>query len=517
MGGIELSIAKDWFQAVNMLPSLVELHFSSCSLQSLPISLPFINFTLLSILDISDNSFNSSIPHWLFNITSLRTIDLSSNFFQGTIPSEIINLISLEYLYMSRSGYFEGQIPRYLGNLCKLKFLDLSENHFNGTIDDFLNGFLDCPHNSSVSLDLSGNRLGGELRDSLGMFENLQQLNLVGNSFWGSIPTSIGNMSSLQYLHLGFNNMNGTIPESLGKLSNLIRLFVEEKSWEGVITEVQLMNLTRLEDISIATETKMSLVFNVTYEWVLPFKLKSLDLQNCLVGPKFSVWLQVQSELTLVTLKNVGIEDNLPEEWLSKIFAQLTSLDLSNNQIKGKLPKKLKSSKIYFTDLSYNCFEGPQPLWSTNTSYFYLQSNLFLGSIPSNIDELMPQLQFLYLSENLLNGTIPSSICTMKNLKILCLRKNQLSGELPHCWNGPQPLRSIDVANNNLSGIIPSAVGVINSLDRLMLSNNNLEGEIPSSLQNCSLLSIDLGGNRLFGKLPSWIGKTITELRMLRL
>ncbi|KAL7210989.1 hypothetical protein ACSBR2_013972 [Camellia fascicularis] len=117
-------------------------------------------------------------------------------------------------------------------------------------------------------------------------------------------------------------------------------------------------------------------------------------------------------------------------------------------------------------------------------------SNLFSGSIPSNIDELMPQLQFL---------------------------KNQLSGELPHCWNGSQPLRIIGVANNNLSSIIPSAVGVISSLNRLMLSNNNLEGEIPSSLQNCSLLSIDLGGNRLFGKLPSRIGETITELRMLRL
>ncbi|KAL7210990.1 hypothetical protein ACSBR2_013973 [Camellia fascicularis] len=277
MGGIELDIAKDWFQAVNMLPSLVELLFSSCSLQSLPISLPFINFTFLSILDISDNSFNSSIPHWLFNITSLRTIDLSYDFFQDT---------------------------EIFGESLQVKVLGPFRNHFNGTIDDFLNGFLDCPNNSLVSLDLSGNRLGGELRDSLGIFENLQQLNLVGNSFWGSIPTSIGNMSSLQYLHLGFNNMNGTIPKSLGKLSNLIRLFVEAKSWEGVITEVHLMNLTRLEDISIATETKMSLVFNVTYEWVPPFKLKSLDLQNCLVGPRFSVWLQVQSELTLVVVPN---------------------------------------------------------------------------------------------------------------------------------------------------------------------------------------------------------------------
>ncbi|KAL7213028.1 hypothetical protein ACSBR2_015684 [Camellia fascicularis] len=243
----------------------------------------------------------------------------------------------------------------------------------------------------------------------------------------------------------------------------------------------------------------MPLVFNVRYEWVPFFRLKSLHLENCLVGPRFSLWLQVQSELTAVTLKNVGIEDNLPEKWLSKISAQLTYLDLSNNQIKGRLPKKLESPIVNAIDLSYNRFESPPPLWSTNTPYFYLQSNLFSGSIPSNIDELMSQLHSLYLSENVLNGTIPSSICTMNSLQVLSLRINQLSGELPQYWNGSKNLWVVDVANNNLSGIMPSSMGFISSLNMLILSNNNLEGEIHSSLQNCSLSSIDLGGNRLFG------------------
>ncbi|CAL5412755.1 unnamed protein product [Camellia sinensis] len=205
------------------------------------------------------------------------------------------------------------------------------------------------------------------------------------------------------------------------------------------------------------------------------------------------------------------------EEWLSKISAQLISLDLSNNQIKGKLPKKLESPILDFIDLSYNRFEGPLPLWSTNATYFFLQSNNFSGSTPSNIGELMPQMQYLFLSENHLNGTIPSPICTMNSLRQLSLRTNQLSGELPQCWNVSQYLAVVDVANNNLSGSIPSSMGVLSSLSMLILSNNNLEGEIPSSLQNCSLESLDLGENRLFGKLPSFIGETITFLWMLRL
>ena len=47
---------------------------------------------------------------------------------------------------------------------------------------------------------------------------------------------------------------------------------------------------------------------------------------------------------------------------------------------------------------------------------------------------------------------------------------------------------------------------------KLVLSDNNLGGEFPSDLQNCSLWSIDLGGNRLLGNLPSWIGSNVLIL-----
>ncbi|KAF5944670.1 hypothetical protein HYC85_018747 [Camellia sinensis] len=210
MRGVKIDVEKDWLQEVNMLPSLVELHLPGCDLQSLPISLPFINFTLFLVLDISINSFNSSNPHWMFNLTRLRTLDLSLNSFQGTIPSEIVNLISLEYLYMYSNGNFEGQILRYLENLCKLKFFDLSKNHFNGTIDDFLNGFLDCPNNSLEYLRICNN------------FTSVRILSRV------QFQLQLKICQSLQYLDLGFNNMNGTIPESFGKLSKLVQLDLQE-------------------------------------------------------------------------------------------------------------------------------------------------------------------------------------------------------------------------------------------------------------------------------------------------
>ena len=161
----------------------------------------------------------------------------------------------------------------------------------------------------------------------------------------------------------------------------------------------------------LSTDKNQSLVFNVTYNWVPYFFLKSLHLESCLIGPKFPKWLQVQSELTDVILKSVEINGTIPEEWFSMISSNLTHLDLSNNQIKGNLPHQL----VFL-----------------NLARLFLQSNLFSSPIPSNNSNLLPRLQYLDLLDNHLYGKIPLSISKIKHLNIFVLRRNNLSGELPH-------------------------------------------------------------------------------------
>ncbi|KAK9937538.1 hypothetical protein M0R45_014319 [Rubus argutus] len=521
LGGLDLgSIGVSWLHAINMLPSLSELHLSSCNInQILPLSLKTINLTSLVVLDLSQNSINSSsFPSWLFNLTRLRKLDLSDNSFGRLIPSEFASLKSLEDLRLSRIG-LTGQIPQLKGNMCNLKILSLSDNTFETGIQEFFNTLSDCPCNIIESLDLSGSYLSSdELPASLGMLKSLQHLNLNFNSFWGSLPESVGNLSSLKTLELNQNAMNGSIPESLGQLSELVVLQLSLNSWEGIITEAHLRNLTSLREFRLAADEPISLIFKVATEWVPPFKLNRIGIDNCQVGPTFPLWLQSQTELVFVNLEHTGISDTILVDWLLKISSQATFIDLSHNQISGKLPLQMNSPNLMEIYLSYNQLEGPLPLWSShNAAVLDLSSNLFSGPIPSNFGQLMPNLIGLYLSDNQLNDSIPTSLCNMQMLWFLYLRSNQLSGEFPQACSW-QSIWVVDVGNNSLSGHIPSSMGIPSSLLALKFNDNKFDGEIPSSIRNCSGMEcIDLGGNRFTGNVPSWIGSDMPQLSMLRL
>ena len=186
-----------WLQVVNMLPSLIELHLSGCELQNLPQTLQFVNFTSLSVLDLSYNNFNSSlIPQWLFNITGLTNLQLRSCYLKGSIPEIAI------------------------GSLCNLRSLDISVNYYISVeITEFFQVLPGCSNSSLEEVDFSRNMLTGNLPYSLGYFKGLKSLLLSRNSFSGLMTANIGNLSCLEELDLSYNKMNGTILESIGQLS----------------------------------------------------------------------------------------------------------------------------------------------------------------------------------------------------------------------------------------------------------------------------------------------------------
>ncbi|XP_042504778.1 receptor-like protein EIX2 [Macadamia integrifolia] len=561
--------SSDWIKPVTMLPSLSELHMSSCQLSNIPSSLPSSNFTSLLVLELSYNNLNSSIPPWIFNISSLAVLDLSSNNLNGPIPPWLFNISSLTVLDLSSNNLngiipdifantsslqnldisatgIGGRIPRTLGILCKLKRLDLSEcNNINGEITEFVNILSMCNSNSLEALNLwrtgvsglnpssignlssliylhlSSTHLSGPIPASIGNLTSLRSLYLFEIQITGPIPMSIGRLSSLRVLVLSYNNqMDASIPESIGELSELVVLRLSESSWRGVISENHFKNVKSLKVLDIQLETpNKPLVFEVSRDWVPNFRLEELSMSNIQMGPKFPSWLATQNDLSTLILRNVGISDTIPNSFWNLCARQrLSNLELSQNQIRGRVPNTLEFFSADVVDLSFNQIEGAFPLWS-NVSYLYLGKNLFTGQIPQNIGEVLRSgVTSLDFSGNFLNGSIPSSICELRSLRSLTLSNNSLWGELPACWKDMKGLRFLDFGNNNLSGKIPQSIGSLSSLLFLILSNNFFRGELPSSLQKCTkLVSLDLGKNNFSGIIPTWIGESVSNLNIINL
>ncbi|CAK7327378.1 unnamed protein product [Dovyalis caffra] len=491
LGYINLSLASNtWMQVANMLPSLLQLHLQNCDLRNFPDSLPTMNLSALRILRLGDNNFNHFLPHWLSNISTLEVLDLSNSGIKG--PTAHISW----------------------RKLCNLQLLYLSNNDVSGEIVELVEGLSECSNTSLEELQLVGNKLSGQIPESIGHFKYLRSLYLPSNSFSGSIPSSIGRLTDLETLDLSSNAMNGTIPDSIGQLSRLVSLNLKWNSWRGVVSETHFLSLAKLERFYVSS-VRMSLAIKIRNEWVPPFSLQDIEVVDCHLGSTFPQWLSTQKNLSTLTLKNAAISGEIPD-WLGKLSRQLFLLDLSGNQFGGEIPSSLEFRSSAWVDLSSNFLEGSPPIWY-NVSVLRLKSNLLSGPMTLNFCQEMSSLTDLDLSGNSLNGSLPPFISRLKNLGTLVLSNNLLSGNIDIPWK-EMSLSTIDLSRNNLSGDIPDSICFSPYLEVLKLFSNNFSGELSPSLQNCTGLSLlDLGENKFSGTIPKWVGDNLSILSELGL
>ncbi|CAD5183940.1 unnamed protein product [Musa acuminata subsp. malaccensis] len=485
---LNLTDLPDWFSSVNMLHSLQVLSMSSVGLDTIPASVVHVNFTSsLTVLDLSLNNFDSTLPKWLGNITSLTHLDLYNSGFYGVIPDAIGYLGSLTFLDLE-GNQLEGIVPKSMVDLRRLK-----------------------------ELRMPGNQLTGNLSDLLEQMTNLIILDLSYNLFNGSMPSSVGNgwleqMTNLIILNLGFNLFNGSIPSSVGKLSNLTELNLGENSFGGVISQVHFENLTRLRGLDLYGN---SITISIGQSWIPPFQLRLVGLTNCQLGPQFPEWLQFQTQIEELFLKDFKIAGTMPAWFWNISSSTIIDLDLSNNQIGGKLPSSLKFTKLKRLYLDSNRFEGSLPTMLPSILHtLSLFNNSFTGQLP-----IWPYVQSVALSDNMLDGGLSSSICQWTYLKFLDLSNNKLFGEIPYCLGKSlQNLQFLDLSNNHLSSEIPYTIGFLSGLSLLQLKNNSFSGEVPLSLKNCTnLWFLDLTQNNLVGSITLWMGENLQQLVVLRL
>ncbi|KAL6989215.1 hypothetical protein U1Q18_014967 [Sarracenia purpurea var. burkii] len=493
--------------------NMVSLAYIDLSINQLEGLIPdiFGNMVSLADLRLSYNQLEGGLPKSFSNLTRLQTLYLDNNQLEGLIPDVFGNMVSLAHLRL-RYNQLEGGLPKSFSNLTRLQTLYLDNNNLTEELHEFLQK-LSGAENSLQDLEVASNRLTGPLPDFT-RFSSLQTLYLNFNQLNGTFPEAFGQLPTLTSLWLSGNQIKGSLPDltvfpsltdlrvernqltgidkSIGTLSKLQSLDASYNSLEGIISEAHFSNLSSFSFLDFSYNSLLS--FNFSSDWVPPFKLRSLRLASCKLGPHFPKWLRNQNRLSDIDISSAGISENVPS-WFWDRSMGLVNLNLSHNQISGLLP-----------DLSLNI--------SCNLCGIDLSSNNFSGPIPP----VPPNVTFLNLSENKLLGSV-SFLCAIngETFRYLDLSNNLLSGELPDCWAQFKVLYVISLAYNNLSGEVPSSTGSLPQIEALQLRSNNFSGKFPP-LEGCTLLKIiDLGGNRLTGEVPSWIGRNLTSLIVLSL
>ncbi|KAK8571687.1 hypothetical protein V6N12_027762 [Hibiscus sabdariffa] len=488
--------------------SLRELYMRGNELKDFVIHKGCCDLKNLEVLDLSSNAFEGMLPNYLGNLNSLRELDVSDNQFSGNL-TPLANLTSLRYLSLSRNHL---QIPMSLEplvDLPNLEFLYGDENKMvmepslHSSLPKFQLKFI------SVSKCITPQELSFEHLTFLYFQYGLRYVDLSGNKFSGSVPIwLLENNTNLEYLILRGNAFSGPLSLPSGPNYFASSIDISDNKLQGQISSNICSAFPKLGRLVLSENSIEG------------------NIPPCLGGMK---------GLASLDLSNNHLSGRVPEELIMN--NSLTLLRLSKNNLSGDVAHViLKANRLWELYLDGNNFSGEMTNidvstfeFSTSLMEIDLSNNKLYGKLPRRIGN-MSNLNKLVLSNNSFEGSIPMEFCNLNQLVFLDLSQNNLSGSIPSCFNpptiqhvhlhgnrlnGPLPLAfynssslvTLDLRGNNLSGSIPKWIDTLSSLSVLLLKANHLQGGIP--VQLCKLYSlsiIDLSQNMFSGPIPSCLG-----------
>ncbi|KAJ4903451.1 receptor like protein 24 [Raphanus sativus] len=237
----------------------------------------------LHTLDVGHNLLTGKLPRSLQNCSALEFLVADHNMIEDTFPFRLKALPNLKVLILSSNKLYGPISPPDRGPLGfpELRIFEIADNKFTGSLspryfvnwkalsltmnedgdlymlyEPFNSGqvYYNAPEiidlrykgllmeqkkilNSYATIDFSGNRIDGQIPESIGLLKAVIALNLSNNAFTGHIPLSISELGELESLDLSSNNLSGTIPNGLGSLSFLSYINVSHNQLKGEIPQ----------------------------------------------------------------------------------------------------------------------------------------------------------------------------------------------------------------------------------------------------------------------------------------
>ncbi|KAH1206837.1 Receptor-like protein EIX2 [Glycine max] len=491
------------------------------------------NLTHLQYLDLSDNDLDGELPYQLGNLSQLRYLDLAGgNSFSGALPFQIGNLPLLHTLGLGGNFDVKSKDAEWLTNLSSLTRLkqsllhNLSSSHHwlqmisklipnlrelrlvgCSLSDTNIQSLFYSPSNFSTALtilDLSSNKLTSSTFQLLSNFSlNLQELYLGDNNIVLSSPLC-PNFPALVILDLSYNNMSSSVFQG------------------GFNFSSKLQNL----DLQNCSLTDESFLMSSSFIMSSSSSLVSLDLSsNLLKSSTIFYWLFNST----TNLHNLFLDDNILEgpipDGFGKVMNSLEVLHFSGNKLQGEIPTFFGNMcALQSLSLSYNKLNGEISSFFQNSSWcnrnifksLDLSNNQITGMLPKSIG-LLSELEDLHLDGNSLEGDVTEShLSNFSKLGSLDQSGNSLSLKLVPSWLGPtfpswlktqSSLYRLDISDNGINDSVPDWFwNNLQYMGFLNISFNYLIGAIPNiSLKLPHKSSMLLNSNQFEGKIPSFL------------
>ncbi|VAI82053.1 unnamed protein product [Triticum turgidum subsp. durum] len=275
---------------------------------------------------------------------------LNGNNFSGPLPPDLCAGGKLERL-TAFDNNLNGPLPSSLVHCLSLVRVRLERNQIEGDISEL--GI----HPNMVYIDMSSNKLYGQLSNHWRDWHNLTKLNISNNNIMGNIPTSMGLLSQLKVLDLSSNKLEGELPSKLGNVKSLFHLSLADNLLYGSIPQ-EIGALYNLEILDLSSNN-LSGSIKGSVEHCL--KLRFLKLSHNNFEGNIPTELGVVSSLQgLLDLSDNSFVGAIPSQ-LSGL-SMLDTLNLSHNELNGSIPASFGSMEsLTSIDVSYNELEGPIP------------------------------------------------------------------------------------------------------------------------------------------------------------